>query len=175
MISKTIPKKCKKIKLIITDVDGVLTDGGVYCNQNEEFLKKFNVKDGMGFQILRESVCAFLRNHGIKTVFLTSENSKFAKVRGKKVKADAVYINIPSKEKKLPDICKKFNLTPNQIAYIGDDVNDLEIMKKIGLSACPSDAVSDIKQKSDFICSLKGGEGVFREFSELILKHQVKT
>jgi len=117
----------------------------------------------------------FLRNHGIKTVFLTSENSKFAKVRGKKVKAHAVYINVPSKEKKLLDICKKFNLTPNQIAYIGDDVNDLEIMKKIGLSACPSDAVSDIKQKSDFICGLKGGEGVFREFSELILKHQAKT
>ena len=166
MISKIIPKKCKKIKLIITDVDGVLTDGGIYYSEKGVEQRKFNTKDG---------VCAFLRNHGIKTVFLTSENSKFAKVRGKKVKADAVYINVPSKEKKLPDICKKFNLTPNQIAYIGDDVNDLEIMKKIGLSACPYDAVSDIKQKSDFICSLKGGEGVFREFSDLILKHQVKT
>jgi N-acylneuraminate cytidylyltransferase len=90
MISKTIPKKCKKIKLIITDVDGVLTDGGIYYSEKGEEQRKFNTRDG---------VCVFLRNHGIKTVFLTSENSKFAKVRGKKVKAMQYTLTFHQKKK----------------------------------------------------------------------------
>ena len=86
----TISKKCKKIKLLITDVDGVLTDGGMYYSEKGEVLKKFNTKDGMGVEILR--------NHGIKTVFLTKENSKIARLRGKKVNVDGVYVNIAFKD-----------------------------------------------------------------------------
>tara|TARA_Y100000996_G_C22528091_1_gene645296 strand:+ start:1217 stop:1705 length:489 start_codon:yes stop_codon:yes gene_type:complete len=160
----TISKKCKKIKLLITDVDGVLTDGGMYYSEKGEVLKKFNTKDGMGVEILR--------NHGIKTVFLTKENSKIARLRGKKVNVDGVYVNIVFKEKELLKICKKFNVTPDEIAYIGDDINDIKIISKVGLSACPNDAVKDVKQRSDYLCKLNGGEGVFREFVELILRYQ---
>ena len=159
-----ISKKCKKIKMLITDVDGVLTDGGMYYSEKGEVLKKFNAKDGMGVEILK--------NNGIKTVFLTRENSKIVRLRGKKVKADGIYINISFKERELLKICKKFNVLPNEVAYIGDDINDITIISKVGLSACPNDAVKDVKQKSDYICKLNGGEGVFREFAELILKYQ---
>ena len=159
-----ISKKCKKIKMLITDVDGVLTDGGMYYSEKGEVLKKFNAKYGMGVEILK--------NNGIKTVFLTRENSKIVRLRGKKVKADGIYINISFKERELLKICKKFNVSPNEVAYIGDDINDITIISKVGLSACPNDAVKDVKQKSDYICKLNGGEGVFREFAELILKYQ---
>ena len=159
-----ISKKCKKIKLIITDVDGVLTDGGMYYSERGEILKKFNTKDGMGVEILR--------NHGIKTVFLTKENSKIVKLRGKKNKVDGIFVNITFKEKELVKICDKFKVTSKEIAYIGDDVNDIKIMSKVGLSACPNDSVEDVKQRTDYICKLNGGEGVFREFAELILKYQ---
>lgn len=150
--------------MLITDVDGVLTDGGMYYSEKGEVLKKFNAKDGMGVEILK--------NNGIKTVFLTRENSKIVRLRGKKVKADGIYINISFKERELLKICKKFNVSPNEVAYIGDDINDITIISKVGLSACPNDAVKDVKQKSDYICKLNGGEGVFREFAELILKYQ---
>ena len=159
-----ISKKCKKIKMLITDVDGVLTDGGMYYSEKGEVLKKFNAKDGMGVEILK--------NNGIKTVFLTRENSKIVRLRGKIVKADGIYINISFKERELLKICKKFNVSPNEVAYIGDDINDITIISKVGLSACPNDAVKVVKQKSDYICKLNGGEGVFREFAELILKYQ---
>ena len=159
-----ISQKCKKIKMLITDVDGVLTDGGMYYSEKGEVLKKFNAKDGMGVEILK--------NNGIKTVFLTRENSKIVRLRGKKVKADGIYINISFKERELLKICKKFNVSSNEVAYIGDDINDITIISKVGLSACPNDAVKDVKQKSDYICKLNGGEGVFREFAELILKYQ---
>jgi YrbI family 3-deoxy-D-manno-octulosonate 8-phosphate phosphatase len=159
-----ISKKCKKIKLLITDVDGVLTDGGMYYSEKGEILKKFNTKDGMGIEILR--------NHGIKTVFLTKENSKIARLRGKKVNVDGIYVNIAFKEKELLKICKRLNVTPDEVAYIGDDINDIKIISKVGLSACPNDAVKDVKQRTDYLCKLNGGEGVFREFAELILRYQ---
>ena len=150
----TISKKCKKIKLLITDVDGVLTDGGMYYSEKGEVLKKFNTKDGMGVEILR--------NHGIKTVFLTKENSKIARLRGKKVNVDGVYVNIVFKEKELLKICKKFNVTPDEIAYIGDDINDIKIISKVGLSACPNDAVKDVKNGLECGISFKN----FVDFKE---------
>ena len=110
MMSKINAKKCKKIKLVITDVDGVLTDGGMYYSEKGEIMKKFNTRDGMAVELLH--------NNLIKTVFLTKENSKIVKSRGKKVKADGVYINISSKEKYLMQICKKFAVKSDEIAEI---------------------------------------------------------
>jgi len=165
MNHEKLKSKCKKIKLVITDVDGVLTDGGMYYSDKGEIMKKFNAKDGMAVEILRENK--------IKTVFLTKENSKIVKLRGKKVKADGVYTNILHKEKELVKICSKFNVKPSEIAYIGDDINDIKIMNKIGFSACPNDAIKQLKQSSDHVCKLDGGKGVFREFVELILNSKV--
>tara|TARA_Y100000741_G_scaffold219982_1_gene167649 strand:+ start:218 stop:715 length:498 start_codon:yes stop_codon:yes gene_type:complete len=161
MISKKIIQKCKLIKLVITDVDGVLTDGGMYYSEKGELLKKFNTRDGMGVELLHKA--------SIKTIFLTGENSKIVKIRAKKVKADDCHINIKQKEKILSKICKKFNVKSSDIAYIGDDINDLKIMNLVGLTACPSDAQEKIKSISNLKCKKAGGNGVFREFVEIIL------
>ena len=161
MNNKQLQAKCKKIKLVITDVDGVLTDGGMYYSEKGELLKKFNTKDGMGVELLHKA--------SIKTIFLTGEDSKIAKIRAKKVNADDCHINIKQKEKIFSDICKKFNVKSSNVAYIGDDVNDLKIMNRVGLTACPSDAQEQIKLISDLKCKKEGGKGVFREFANVIL------
>ena len=164
MISKINSKKCKKIKLVITDVDGVLTDGGMYYSEKGEIMKKFNTKDGMAVELLHKN--------SIKTVFLTKENSKITKSRAKKVKADGVYVNIKDKEKYLSQICKKFAAKPNEILYIGDDINDIGIIKKSGFSSCPNNAIHDVKKIVDHICKTNGGEGVLREITEIIIKYK---
>ena len=161
MASKKILQKCKKIKLVITDVDGVLTDGGMYYSEKGEILKKFHARDGKGVELLHKIL--------IKTVFLTSENSKIAKARAKKVKADHCYMNIKRKELMLPTICEKFNVKSNNIAYVGDDINDVKIMKLIGLSVVPSNGTKEAKLVSDFKCKTRGGDGAFREFVDLLL------
>ena len=157
--------KCKKIKLIISDVDGVLTDGGMYYSEKGEELKRFNTKDGMGVELLS--------NKDIKTIFMTKENSKIVLRRAKKVKVSDVYINIKSKESMLPKIMKKFSIKQNEIAYIGDDINDVEIMKMIGFSACPNDSAYSVKKIVDYVCKKKGGDGAFREIVDLIISYKI--
>jgi len=155
-------KKLKKIKLVITDVDGVLTDGGMYYSKDGEYLKKFNTRDAMGMELLLKK--------GIKTVMLTRENSSIVKTRAKKIKVSKLYSGISDKNKQLKKILKEYGLSPEQIAYIGDDVNDFEIMRKVGFSCTPNDGIKKIKDISDYVCTAKGGHGVFREVSDLILK-----
>ena len=156
-------KKCKDIKLVISDVDGVLTDGGMYYSTKGEIMKKFNAKDGMGVELLRKN--------NIKTILMTKENSSIVIKRGKKIKADKIFIDMDNKEMKLDQICNSLSLTPSNIAYIGDDVNDLNIMKLVGFSACPADAEQEILDISNYICKKEGGKGVFREVTNLILKN----
>jgi len=163
MTTKKLLNKCKSIKLVITDVDGVLTDAGMYYTDKGEILKKFNTRDGMAVELLHK--------FSIKTVFLTSENSKIAKMRAKKVKADYCYINIKNKNALLPKICKKFHVKPENIGYIGDDINDLKIMKHVSICASPRDANVSIRLISDLKCKKSGGSGVFREFADFILVH----
>jgi len=155
-------KKCRKIKLIISDVDGVLTDGGMYYSKTGEVMKKFNSKDGMGVELLRKK---------IKVVLMTKERSQIVLKRAKKIKVDQVYAGIKNKELLLPKICVEYKISKNEIAYIGDDVNDFNIMKQIGLSAVPSDGNEKIKNISDYICKTKGGDGAFRELVDLILSN----
>ena len=154
-------KKCKKIKLVLTDVDGVLTDGGMYYSEKGEIFKKFNTRDGMAVELLRDNK--------IPVIFITREKSKIVKLRSKKMNVAESLIGIKHKEKSLSKICKKFNVKSEEICYVGDDVNDLEIMKLVGLSASPNDAVLSIKQTSDYICNTPGGSGVLREVADLIL------
>ena len=153
--------KCKKIKLVVTDVDGVLTDGGRFYSIKGEIIKKFHTRDGMGINIL-------LRN-GIKTVILTKENSKIVMKWAAEMNVSKSYYKVVKKEEELENICKKFHLKPNEIAYIGDDVNDLNLMKKVGFSATPKDGIEQAKKVADYICELNGGEGAFRELADLIL------
>jgi len=159
--TKLLEQKCKKIKLVLTDVDGVLTDGGMYYSEHGEIMKKFNTRDGMAVELLSKQK--------INTVIITRENSKIVKERGKKIKVFKTYIGILNKESLLVEICKKHNLKSYNIAYVGDDVNDYEIMKKIGLACTPNNGVKKIKEISDYVCKSNGGDGVLREVADLIL------
>ena len=159
--SEILKKKCRKIKLLISDVDGILTDGGMYYSEKGEVLKKFNTRDGMGIELLSKK--------GVKTILMTKENSNIVKSRAKKIKAAATYLGIYTKEKHLTKICKKFSVNNEQIAYIGDDINDLELLKRVGLSVTPSDASDNAIKLCDYICKHRSGNGAFRELADLIL------
>lgn len=160
MVQKKILDKCKKIQLIISDVDGVLTDGGMYYSEKGEELKKFNTKDGMAVEILKK--------YQIPVILMTKEKSKIALQRAKKIGAKS-FIGINDKAKKMPEICREYNVSLNEIAYVGDDINDLEIMKKVGFAASPHNGIDVIKKNSHYVCKLDGGEGVLREVTELII------
>ena len=164
-----VKQKCKEIKLVITDVDGVLTDGGRYYSKKGETLKKFHTRDGMGVNIL-------LRNN-IKTIILSKEESMITRKWANEMNVEHVYGGFAKKELALTEICKKYKVTLKNMAFIGDDVNDLEVLKKVGLSAVPNDAVIQAKQVADYICKTKGGEGCFRELTDIILlaKFSFKT
>ena len=164
MTAKKILEKCKLIKLVITDVDGVLTDGGMYYSEKGEILKKFNAKDGMGVEILSQ--------YKIKTILLTRENSNIVKKRGRKIKTAATYIGILNKKSQLKKISKKFKVPLTRIAYIGDDLNDLEIMKLVGFAAMPSDGIKDLRKIVYYVCKNNGGHGAFREIADLIVLSQ---
>ena len=160
-VNLKIKHKCKNIKLVVTDVDGVLTDGGLYYSKEGNVLKKFNVKDGMGVNTL-------LRNN-IKTVILTKEKSMITRKWAKEMNISQVYEGFIKKELALIQICKKYNITLKNIAFIGDDVNDLEVLRKVGLSAVPNDSILQAKQLADYTCKASGGKGCFREFTDAIL------
>ena len=150
-----------RIRLFATDVDGVLTDGGMYYSENGEYLKKFNTRDGKGIELLRKA--------SIKTALITSENSAIAKKRAEKLLFDHIYIGIDQKLPVLKQLCDTFGIDLSEVAYIGDDINDLEVLQEVGFSACPADAMLANKDIADYVCSLKGGEGCVREFVERIL------
>ena len=154
----------KKIKLFLSDVDGVLTDAGMYYSENGDELKKFNTHDGMAFQLLRES--------GIKTGIITSEDTQIVTRRATKLKVDFLYQG-KSHGGKLAaalDICSKMNISLDEVAYIGDDVNCSELLSSVGIAACPADAVAEIKSIAGIhILKANGGEGAIREFCKLLL------
>jgi len=157
-------KKCKKIKLILTDVDGVLTDGCMYYSSSGEELKKFHTRDGMAVELLLQK--------NIKTIIITREKSKIVISRAKKINVFKVYSGIKQKDKILNQICTKFKVAPNEIVFIGDDINDEKIMKLVGLSFAPSDATQTIKNIADIITNARGGQGVLREVTDEILLSQ---
>lgn len=159
--------KARKIKLLLTDCDGVLTDCGVYYGENGEVLKRFNIRDGMGVERLR-------KHAGIETGIITGEISPSVKKRAEKLKIEELHLGIKDKPAVLKEILERKNLQPEQIAYIGDDTNDVEIMKLVGLTACPKDATVFAKRVAHYICAANGGHGAFRDFAELIISANQK-
>src|ERR1700712_1758596 len=157
--------KASKIKMLITDCDGVLTDAGVYYGESGEVLKKFNIRDGMGVERLRNLA-------GIETGIITGELSPSVAKRAEKLKIAQLYLGIKDKPAVLQHILTSLALEPAQIAYIGDDANDLEIMTMVGFTASPADGLFFVRDKVDYVCQAKGGEGCFREFAELIISVQ---
>ena len=163
ILSKKI--KQNKIKLFLSDVDGTLTDAGMYYGENGEEFKKFNTHDGKGFELLRKA--------GIKTGIITSENTKIVENRAKKLKVDFLYQGLEHKGKLdiAKEICKELNITLDEVAYIGDDINCKELLSSVGIAACPANALDEIKNLSNIIkLDKKGGDGAVREFIEILIK-----
>lgn len=150
------------IKMLVMDVDGTLTDGKIFITENGEFMKAFDVKDG--YEIIH------LKEKGVIPVIITGRLSKIVARRAAELKIDEVHQNVQNKVEKLKEIAEKYQLTASQIAYIGDDLNDLECMRWCGLSACPNDAYETVKPLVDYCCQKNGGNGAVREFIDYFLK-----
>lgn len=160
---KQLLKKASKIKFVITDVDGVLTDTGVYYSIKGEELKRYSIRDGMGVERLRKLF-------DIETGIMTRENTELVTSRAKKLKIENLYLGVLEKEKAFDEIIEKKKLKPEEVAYIGDDTIDVEVMKKSGLSACPNDATKFAKEIADVIVESNGGYGAFRDLAEIIIE-----
>lgn len=162
VLSKQKPEK-KTIKLFLSDVDGTLTDGGMYYSESGDELKKFNTRDGMGFQLLREA--------GIKTGIITSEDTHIVANRAKKLKVDFLHQGKRNGGKLVvaKEICGQLGITLDEVAYIGDDINCMELLEAVGVKACPGDACEEVKDIPGMMVMKKdGGEGCVREFIEII-------
>lgn len=160
--NQQLAEKINKIKLVLTDNDGVLTDNGVYYSATGELMKRFSIRDGMGIERLREIL-------GIETGIITGEVSDAIKKRAEKLAITNLYLGVKDKLEVLQIILKKHQLKSEEIAYIGDDVNDFEIIKAVGFSASPGDGMIFIKEMVDYVCEARSGDGAFRELAELII------
>ena len=155
------------IKLFLTDVDGCLTDGGMYYSANGDEMKRFCVYDGMGITLLRLA--------GIKCGILTSENIAIVERRAKKLKLDFLCMGVGGQNQKSKldaarEICNELNISLNEVCYVGDDVNDLDLLREVGLAACPKNAMEIVKSLPNIrILEHNGGEGAIRELCDDIL------
>ncbi len=151
------------IKMLVTDCDGCLTDAGMYYSENGDELKKFNTKDGLGFGLLRKN--------GVIAGIITGEDVQLNRRRAEKMQLDFIKNGVKDKVFVLNEICDKYGIALENVAYIGDDVNDLAAMQKVGFSACPNDAVDKVLESADYVCKRNGGHGAVREVIDLILNN----
>ena len=159
-------ERAKKIKMIIMDVDGTLTDGVLYVMPDGEEIKGYNVKDGTGILLAHLA--------GLKTAIITGKKSRALDKRAERLGIKEVYQGYVDKKSVLFEILKKHSLKAEEVAFIGDDIGDLEIMKTVGLAGAVANAHPEIKNISHFVSNLEGGKGAVREFIEFILKAQNK-
>ena len=158
-------KKLEKIKLLILDVDGVMTDGGMYFTENGDQIKKYNTKDGMAILHLTKSEFQV-------AIISSGFKSEMVKTRADLLGIQRCYVGRDPKIEVLNKYCEELNITLENVAIIGDDVNDMEIIKKVGFSASPSDAVNTVKSQVDVVLNKKGGDGCVREFIDAYLLKQ---
>lgn len=152
----------KKIKLFATDCDGCLTDGGMYYDELGNEWKKFNARDGMGFSLLR--------TNNIITAIITSENTNIVTRRAKKLKIDELHQGVTKKIDVIEELRKKYNLDYEEIAYVGDDINDIEVIKNVGLSFTPANGMDAVKKQVKIVLSNNGGDGAIREAINYIIE-----
>src|ERR1700739_3146220 len=158
MMKSMLNKKLSQIKLLLTDCDGVLTDGGVYYGESGEELKKFDIRDGMGVERLRNIA-------GVTTGIVTGELSPSLVKRAEKLKITELHLGSKDKPAVLKEILERRKLNASEVAYIGDDSKDQQIMELVGFTAAPADALHFIRKRADYVCEAKGGEGAFRELA----------
>ena len=154
-------KKTKIPKLILTDIDGVWTDGGMYYDQTGNEWKKFNTSDSAGI--------IFCKKLNIPVGIITGENTEIVKKRAEKLRIDFLHQGITDKLSVAKQICSELSISLDDVAYIGDDLGDIELLKSVGISSAPKNAPYYIKNIVDFTTKKNGGEGAFREFVETIL------
>jgi YrbI family 3-deoxy-D-manno-octulosonate 8-phosphate phosphatase len=154
----------RRIRLFATDVDGVLTDAGMYYSESGDEWKKFNTRDGMGIKLLQRA--------GILTAIITQESTKIVMRRAQKLTIPEVHQGAFDKLRVLKDLIARHHLTLDQVAYIGDDVNDLQTLQAVGFSAAPADGMPVVLKTVRYVCRHKGGEGAVREVADLILSAQ---
>ncbi|MCB7302637.1 N-acylneuraminate cytidylyltransferase [Bariatricus massiliensis] len=159
-------KDVPEIKMFLTDCDGCLTDGGMYYSEHGDELKKFNTRDGMGF--------ALLHGKGIITGIVTSESVDLNRRRAEKLKLDIFEAGCKDKVYAVKRLCEQFHVELENVAYMGDDINDLDTIKMVGLGCAPADAMPQVKAAADYVTKAKGGRGVIREVVEKILQEASK-
>lgn len=164
-VSAEVVARAKRVKLMLTDCDGVLTDAGVYVSADGEQMKRFSLRDGMGVERLRTI-------GGIPTGIITRENSAIVARRADKLRIEELHLGVREKLPEVIAIAAKRGIGLDEIAYIGDDLNDLEVLDAVGLAAAPCDAEPLVLDRVHHVCRRAGGHGAFREFAELVLAAQ---
>lgn len=161
-LSPAIQERAQQIRFVLTDCDGVLTDGGVYYSELGERLKRFNIRDGMAVERLRLLA-------GIETGIVSGELSESVRKRAEKLGITECHLGVKDKAALVASILSRLDLSKEQIAYVGDDVNDLPVFSLVGLTACPRDAEYAVKSVADVVLERPGGCGAFRELAEIVL------
>lgn len=160
--------RASRTRLLLTDCDGVLTDNGVYYSDAGEALKRFSIRDGMGVERLRKQC-------GIETGIITGEVSPSVRERAAKLRITEMHLGIKDKPAVLREIAERTGIALEEMAYIGDDTNDTEALRMVGLACCPADAMRFTKEHAHYICAERGGHGAFREVAELIIESKTTS
>ena len=160
-------RRLKGVKLLATDVDGVLTDAGMYYSESGDEWKKFNTRDGMGLKLLQRA--------GVITAFVTMEDTKLVARRAAKLAITEVHQGARDKLSVIHEMAVRHGLTLQEVGFIGDDVNDLEALQAVGFSAAPADGLPPVRKVVDYVCRKKGGEGAVREVADLILAARTQS
>lgn len=166
MIDQTILEKAKRIKLLIVDIDGVMTDGHIIYSIYGDELKFFDVQDGFGITLLRRA--------NIKSVIITAKKSRIVKMRAKDMKVARAYQGFMDKLKPFKHALRKFRVVPEEICFVGDDLIDIPVLKRVGFAVAVPNAVDEVKEHAHYVTSKAGGHGAVREICDLILKSQGK-
>ncbi len=161
-----IIEKAKKVKVLLLDVDGVLTDGRIIYDSHGRDMKFFDVHDGMGVHLLKRG--------GIPTILITAKSSKAIKPRARDMQVDQVFADVSPKSAVLEQILKKYKVSSSEVCFVGDDLVDLCLLKRVGFPVAVSNAAEDIKNAACYVTQKKGGRGAVRELAELLLKSQDK-
>ncbi|MDH4088688.1 MAG: HAD-IIIA family hydrolase [Nitrospira sp.] len=157
----------KGIRLFATDVDGVLTDAGMYYSESGDEWKKFNTRDGMGIKLLQRA--------GLITAIVTQERTRLVARRAEKLAIPELHQGVMDKLSVIRDMATRHGLSLREVAYIGDDVNDIEALQAVGFSAAPADGLPQVLKVVDYVCRQKGGEGAVRELAEMILRSRIEA
>jgi 3-deoxy-D-manno-octulosonate 8-phosphate phosphatase (KDO 8-P phosphatase) len=157
-----IKNKAEKIKLLLLDVDGVMTDGSIILDNDGNELKRFHVRDGHGIRMIIKA--------GIKVGIITGRKSRVVEIRAKELGIEEVHQRIFKKSAVFEDLVNKYGIKEENVAFMGDDVVDQELLKRAGLSASPADGEEDARKRADIVTRRSGGRGAVREFTDMILK-----